>query len=181
MSFGQSVCISGPVPCKGARVCASVVQSCPTRCDPTDCSPPRSSIHGILQARLLEWVAMLSSRGSSRPRNWTRVSHVSCISRQVLYHQHHLVTAKVANHLSTLLVSVLQLSSRRLRALPWREAAALHPSPLGLYEVRTLLTWLVGTRLDVQEISAESVNERWRCSRCLTNLALFYTECVLLN
>ena len=181
MSFGQSVCISGTVPCKGARVCASVVQSCPTLCDPTDCSPPRSSIHGILQARLLEWVAMLSSRGSSRPRNWTRVSHVSCISRQVLYHQHHLVTAKVANHLSTLLVSVLQLSSRRLRALPWREAAALHPSPLGLYEVRTLLTWLVGTRLDVQEISAESVNERWRCSRCLTNLALFYTECVLLN
>ena len=181
MSFGQSVCISGTVPCKGAHVCASVVQSCLTLCDPTDCSPPRSSIHGILQARLLEWVAMLSSRGSSRPRNWTRVSHVSCISRQVLYHQHHLVTAKVANHLSTLLVSVLQLSSRRLRALPWREAAALHPSPLGLYEVRTLLTWLVGTRLDVQEISAESVNERWRCSRCLTNLALFYTECVLLN
>ena len=181
MSFGQSVCISGTVPCKGARVCASVVQLCPTLCDPTDCSPPRSSIHGILQARLLEWVAMLSSRGSSRPRNWTRVFHVSCISRQVLYHQHHLVTAKVANHLSTLLVSVLQLSSRRLRALPWREAAALHPSPLGLYEVRTLLTWLVGTRLDVQEISAESVNERWRCSRCLTNLALFYTECVLLN
>ena len=180
MSFGPSVCISVTVPCKSARVCASVVQSCPTLCDPTDCSPPSSSIHGILQARLLEWVAMLSSRGSSWPRNWTRVSHVSCISRQVLY-QHHLVTAKLTNHLSTLLVSVLKLSCSRLRALPWREAAALRPSPLGLYEVRTLLTWLVGTRLDVQEISAESVNEHWRCSRCLTNLALFYTECVLLN
>ena len=36
-------------------------------CDPTDCSPPGSSLHGILQARLLEWVAILSSRGSSQP------------------------------------------------------------------------------------------------------------------
>ena len=44
-----------------------VTQSCPTLCDPTDCSPPGSSVHGILQARILEWVAMPSSRGSSRP------------------------------------------------------------------------------------------------------------------
>ena len=43
-----------------------------------DCSPPGSSVHGILQARILEWVAMPSSRGSSRPRDWTQVS---CIAR----------------------------------------------------------------------------------------------------
>ena len=42
-----------------------VAQSCPILCDPMDCCPPRSSVHGILQARILEWVAMLSSRGSS--------------------------------------------------------------------------------------------------------------------
>ena len=181
MSFGQSVCVSATVPCTGACVRASVIQSCPTLCDPMDCGPPGSSVHRVLQARLLEWAAMLSSRGSSRPRTWTRVSHVSCISRQVLYHWHHLVTAKVTNHLSTLLVRVLKLSSHYLRALPWREAAVLRPGPLGLYEDRTLLTWLVGTRLDVQEIPVESVNEHWRCSRCRTNLALFHTECVLLN
>ena len=42
-----------------------VTQSCPTLCDPMDCSPPGSSVHGILQARILEWVFMSSSRGSS--------------------------------------------------------------------------------------------------------------------
>ena len=48
-----------------------VAQSCPTLGDPTDCSPPDSSVHGILQARILEWVAMTASRGSSRPRDRT--------------------------------------------------------------------------------------------------------------
>ena len=43
-------------------------------CDPVDCSPPCSSVHRILQARILEWVAMLSPRGYSQPRNWTHVS-----------------------------------------------------------------------------------------------------------
>ena len=42
-------------------------QSCPTLCDPTDCSPPGSSVHGVLQTRILEWAAMCFSRGSSRP------------------------------------------------------------------------------------------------------------------
>ena len=46
---------------------------CPTLCDPMDCSPPGSSIHGILQARVLEWIAISFSRGSSLPRDWTRV------------------------------------------------------------------------------------------------------------
>ena len=52
-----------------------VAQLCPTLCDPVDCSPPGSSLHGILQARVLEWVAISFSRGSSRPRDQTRVSH----------------------------------------------------------------------------------------------------------
>ena len=67
-------------------VCAQSLQSCPTLCDPMDCSLPGSSVHGILQARILEWVAMPSSRGSSRPRDRTQVSHVSCTGRQILYH-----------------------------------------------------------------------------------------------
>ena len=46
-------------------------------CNPLDCSPPGSSVHGILQARILEWVAVPSSRGSSQPRNWTQVSWIA--------------------------------------------------------------------------------------------------------
>ena len=46
-------------------------------CDPVDCSLPGSSVHGILQARILEWVAISYSRGSSRPRNRTRVSCIA--------------------------------------------------------------------------------------------------------
>ena len=59
-------------------------------CDPMDCSLPDSSVHGTLQARILEWVAMSPSRGSFRPRDRTHTSYVSCIGRQVLYHEHHL-------------------------------------------------------------------------------------------
>ena len=53
-----------------------VAQSCPTSCDPMDCSLPGSSVHGILQARMLEWVAIPFSRGSSWPRDWTWISCV---------------------------------------------------------------------------------------------------------
>ena len=54
-----------------------VAQSCPTLCDPMDCSPPDSSVHWILQARILEWVAISLSRESSRPRDQTRVSCIA--------------------------------------------------------------------------------------------------------
>ena len=52
-------------------------QSYLTLCDPMDCSSPGSSVHGILLARILDWVAMHSSRGSSRPRDGTQVSHIA--------------------------------------------------------------------------------------------------------
>ena len=55
---------------------SEVTQSCPTLCDPKDCSLPGSSIYGIFQARILEWVAISFSRGSSQPRDWTRVSRI---------------------------------------------------------------------------------------------------------
>ena len=52
-------------------------------CDPMDCSPPGSSAHGILQARILEWVAISSSRGSSWPRDW---NCISCTGWHILYY-----------------------------------------------------------------------------------------------
>ena len=55
------------------KIKVSVTQSCPTLCDPKDCSPPGSSVHGIVQARILEWFAIPFSRGSSWPRDQTWV------------------------------------------------------------------------------------------------------------
>jgi len=54
-----------------------VARLCPTLCDPMDYSPPGSTVHGILQARILEYIAISFSRGSSRPRNRTQVSRIA--------------------------------------------------------------------------------------------------------
>ena len=66
------VCISLMAMC----VHAKSLQPDPTVCDPMDCSLPGSSVHGILQARMLEWVAVPSSRGSSRTRDQTHICYV---------------------------------------------------------------------------------------------------------
>ena len=66
-----------------ARLHARSRQLCLTLCDLTDCNPPGSSIHEILQARILEWVAIPSSRGSSQTRDGTLISY---IGMQVFYH-----------------------------------------------------------------------------------------------
>ena len=68
-------------PCMHAKL---HVQSCSTLCDPIDYRPPHSSVHGILQVRILEWVALSSSRGSSLSKDGTCVSYVSCTGRRVL-------------------------------------------------------------------------------------------------
>ena len=60
--------------------------SCVRLCDPMDRSPPDSSVHGISQARILEWVAMPCSGGFSRQRDWIHISCISCIGRRILYH-----------------------------------------------------------------------------------------------
>ena len=57
--------------------CVKVAQSCPTLCNPMDCSLPRSSVHGILQTRILQWVAVPFSRGSSQPTDQTQISHIA--------------------------------------------------------------------------------------------------------
>ena len=93
---------------EGLIIIALVAQSCLTLCDPMDGSPPGSSVHGILQARILKWVASPSSRGSSQPRGQSCVSCISWIGRRVLYHECH----KVA-HLfpfTELMASVVSLS-----------------------------------------------------------------------
>ena len=69
------------------ELCVFVAQSCPVLCDPMDWNPSGSSVHGISQVRIMEWVAIFSSRGSSQSSNQT---HVSCMSPALagwlLYH-----------------------------------------------------------------------------------------------
>ena len=68
-------------------MCSKSLRPCPTLCDPMDYNLPGSSVRGILQGIILEWVTMPSSRGSSWTRDWTCIS---CIGRWVLYHLYHL-------------------------------------------------------------------------------------------
>ena len=92
--FFHSSQVCFPVRC----MCAKSFQLCPTLCNPMDCSLPGFSVHRILQARILEWVAVSYSRGSYWPWDWTLVS---CLGRQNLHHcailgspSHKLVTVK---------------------------------------------------------------------------------------
>ena len=66
-----------------AVCCCLVTKSWLTLCKPMDCSPPGSSVYGISQVRILEWVAISFFRGSSWPRDQT---HISCIGKRILYH-----------------------------------------------------------------------------------------------
>ena len=68
------------------NVHAQLLQLCPTLCDPVDRSPPGSFVHGILQARIFEWVAMSSSRGSLWPGDRTHDSCFSCIAGRFFTH-----------------------------------------------------------------------------------------------
>ena len=82
--FLWSVLVPGPFQAP-VRVCVHA-QSCLTLCSPVNCNPPVSSVHEILQARVPVPVAISSSRGSSRSRDWTCISCVSCIGRWILSH-----------------------------------------------------------------------------------------------
>ena len=86
-SWGETAAgTSGQEPDPTACRRLTTAQSCPTLCDPVDCSPPGSSVHGILQAGILQWVSISSPRGSPRPRDQ---ACVFCTGRQVLYHLSH--------------------------------------------------------------------------------------------
>ena len=100
---------------------SEVTQSCPTLCDPMDCSPQSSSVHGILQARVLEWVAISFSRGSSRPRDWTQVSCIAgrrfnlWATRKVLYTIHFHTHKKITCFINTVLQIFSLVSKKPLK------------------------------------------------------------------
>ena len=115
-------------------VCA---QLCLTLCDPKDCSRPGSSVHRIFQARILEWVAIPSYRRSPRPRDWTHISFISCIGRQVYCWPSWEAVSGTLFHTSFFFLAVLGFSCN-----PW-----------DFVEVRGLLLCCMGPVVVAQVLS----------------------------
>ena len=99
--------------------CGIAAQSCLLLCDLTDCSPPGLCVHGISQARILEWVAISCSRGSSWPTDRT---YISCIGRRVLYYWATWILKVICSH-SKNLEQPIWCSHQWCR----RETLSLHP------------------------------------------------------
>ena len=96
---------------------SEVAQSCPTLCDPIDCSLPGFSVYGIFQARVLEWVTIFFSRRSSRPRDWTWVSciigrHFTVWATREVSTNDWIVDKETSTNFSTL-VKVRNLQDRK--------------------------------------------------------------------
>ena len=111
-------------PCMHVCVHAKSLQSCLTHRDPVDCSPAGSSVHGILQVRILEWVAISSSRGSSGPRDQTHICCGSCIAGRFF-------TTEPLGNLPPLLVNISKiLSTKQLKLIFLSELAYVSPASL---------------------------------------------------
>ena len=134
--------------------CVLVTRSCLTLCDPMDCSPPGSSVHGILQARILEWAAISFSRGSSRSRNWT---WVSCIAGRLFTDW---ATRKTYNCSAvTLFRSMIKWSRKIILAL-WVWGSLVH------WTKASVLNWCQGGRANSQWMSTAWVVYLTKMSCC---------------
>ena len=130
-------------------VCAKLLQSCPTLCNTMDCSPPGSSVHWILQARILEWFAMPFSRGTSWPRDGTCISFVSCVCSQVFF---------FFFFLPLVLPGKLHLTYRRNLMIRWGQPACLNfPTSLILDSVQGER----GREIKVQSCSELGPSKEW--------------------
>ena len=127
---------------KGMDVCAKSLQSCPILCDPMDYSLLGPSVYEVLQARILEWVAMPCSRGSSWPRDWTHISYVSCISRQVLY-----TNATWEAHVD---LDILKMCMKQNLALPWSATTCTTHALLSLGMINLFIIFMTVESLDFE-------------------------------
>ena len=88
-------------------ICTKSLQLYLTLCDPMDCRLPGYSVHGIFQARILDWVSIPTSRASYWPRDLTLLSYISCIGRWVLYHYHHLGSPRLYIYLTNACIWIM--------------------------------------------------------------------------
>ena len=156
---------------------SEVAQSCPTLCDPMDCSLPGSSLHGILQARVLEWVAIPFSRGSSWPRDRTRVSLIAgrCFNlwatrEALLIHLPFLSYVKFLDiYASASKVSIQPhccswLFLHQHFLLPYHGSMSSYLPRNTLLFSLLLKTWLGGTSLAVRWWRFHTSNAQGKCS-----------------
>ena len=117
----------------------AVAQSCPTLCNLMDCSPPGFSVRGISQARVLEWVAIFSSREFLWPRDQTHISCISCIGRRILYHWATWEAIYIHMYIGTCIYLLFQILSlyRVLKIL----FSVLHSRPYWL-SILYIVVWL---------------------------------------
>ena len=126
----------------------SVAQLCLTLCDLMNCSPPSSSVHGILQARTLEQVAISFFRGSSWSRNQTHVSCASCIGRQILYHwateeNHYLTCSNKKKLLWCYYTNVISDSCRSFIPSSPRKVHFMWPKPAFSLKPMCMPVWML--------------------------------------
>ena len=133
--------------------CCLVTQSCLTLRDPMDCSPPGSSVHGISQTRMLEWVVISFFRGSSQVRDQT---HVSCIGRQSLYHLSHKGSPSVREFSSVQLSCSVVSDSLRPREPQHARPPCPSPTP-GVHPNPCPLSWRCHPTISSKSMSVELV------------------------
>ena len=138
--------------------CVKFLQSCPTLCDHMACSPPGSSVNGILQARILEWIAMHSFRWSSWPRDQTHIFYISHIGTRVLY---HLVPPGKPTYMSVCVCVCVCVCTHILRKelYFWLESSFL------LYNM--LRTVIIFTVLCKSIVFHQFISESYRLKECL--------------
>ena len=124
------------------RVLAKLLQSCPM-----DHSPPGSSVHAILQTRILEWVATSSFRGSSQLRDWNHISYVSCISRWVLYHKASLIQLVHALNLDWRFISYMIIYMFQCHSPKSSHPCPLPQSPKSIFLSKTEAEYLASVQI----------------------------------
>ena len=127
-----------------------------------DYSPPGSSSHGIFQARILEWGAISSSRGSFWPRDGTCFSHISCIGRQILYHEYHLGNPSVSIVPSSELLPKIRPCGYTIRSLKNIWAV----SSFWLLWIKLLLTFVYRFYVNISFIRPRWMPRRAMAASC---------------
>ena len=134
--------------CMHACMYAKSLQLCPTQCNSMDCRPPGSSVHGILQAGILECVAMPSSRRCSQPRDWTHISCISCTAGWFFIAE---TLGKTMLSVQFPIIVFLTLISLSLRCKPLCPSQPI--TAPSLYHTASTWLWVIVTHIQCHSVT----------------------------